>query len=109
MTRIDLFLCSAAILTAGCSSSGADPKISEFNLDPTIKTEVETAAKDGDGASGSYSYDASAEKLTVDFTQSSFGCGIETGSLVATVTELTASQMTWTFADDDDDSGNDAD
>lgn len=91
------------LLAVGCGSDGQAsivPDTQGFDVDPEVEQEIEDAARTGDGAEGGYVFDEAGETITLTFESSTFDCQIEANvPLVATVTELTATTMTWEFAD----------
>lgn len=106
-------------LLPGCSGDGdSGPVVTvdlgDFVLDQAEKEALETTQQAGSGATGSYVHDEVANTLTLTFAESSFECDGPTEGLrvVATITELTATQLTWQMEGDEQtwtrvDTGND--
>ena len=89
-----------ALLVTGCGDQvglTVKPRIDDFPVSPQDSAKIRTAADKGSGAEATYSYDEAKKKLTLTISASSFRCDIKKGTLVAIVTELTATTMDWKF------------
>lgn len=75
------------------------PDTGGFDVDSDDQAEIDTAAEQGEGADGSYDWDDDSDTLTLIIEASTFECGIVVGTIVATVTELTATRMVWSAAE----------
>jgi len=104
MVTRNLVMCVGLCLALGCgsNSSAVEPNTNEFDIDPSTQMELDDAAENGLGAEGSYDYDDQDGRLTITLTESDFGCGPTLGTIVAIVTELTATTMVWEFEGEDD-------
>ena len=103
--------CFAAVVLAfasACSGGGGegsvvDPSIDEFDVAPSVQTELDDAASNGGGAEGSYQYDEGAGTLTITINTTSFACGIETGVLEATVISISDTTLVLRFGNEEED------
>jgi hypothetical protein len=90
-------LLAAGFLVACAGPSPVNPKVDEFQIDAPQATELEEAAKSGHGAEGTYV--ASGGTVKLNLASSTFSCGIQPGTLVATVQSVSATDMLWRFED----------
>lgn len=90
------------LVAAGCGEDNeartVDVDTSAFEVDQETRIELESAQQSGHFAQGTYSYDDDTGALELFISDSTFVCGLETGTYTATVTLVDASGMVWELA-----------
>jgi len=69
----------------------------DFTVSEEDQEMLDDAAENGEGAEGTYTYDEDTGALTITIETSSFDCGPEVGTVLATVESMTATELTLKF------------
>ena len=102
MAKVSWIILMSCVFMFGCKSGDkvdVVPKTEEFTLDPEKADQLAEAAKAGNGAEASYTYDESGKVLTLVISATNFECGIEAGTMDAVLTEAPTTTMDWQFTE----------
>lgn len=84
-------------------SAAVDPATDEFTISDADRDALEEAAETGEGAEGSYSFDDASSTLTITIASSTFDCGPQVGTIIATVQTVNEEELVLRFEGDDGD------